>query len=79
MSSLACDELEAIGIIGPLNPQWRAMVNISQFGVIPKPHQPGKWRLITDLSSVNDGVDSQSSSLAHGSSSALEALGRELN
>ena len=36
-------------------------LRISRFGVIPKPHQPGKWRLITDLSSpkggsVNDGV-----------------------
>ena len=37
-------------------------LRISRFGVIPNPHQPGKWRLITDLSSpkggsVNDGVD----------------------
>ena len=37
------------------------MLHISRIGVIPKPHQPGKWRLITDLSSpkggsVNDGV-----------------------
>lgn len=36
-------------------------VHVSRFGVIPKPHQPGKWRLITDLSSpkgssVNDGI-----------------------
>lgn len=36
-------------IIGPLSPQWRAMVHISQFGVIPKPHQPGKWHLIFHL------------------------------
>ena len=38
-------------------------IHVSRFGVIPKPHQPGKWRLITDLSSpkgssVNDGVAS---------------------
>ena len=37
-------------------------LRVSRFGVIPKPHQSGKWRLITDLSSpkggsVNDGVD----------------------
>ena len=37
-------------------------VHISRCGVIPKPHQPGKWRLIVDLSSpkgasVNDGID----------------------
>ena len=29
-----------------------ASIHISRFGVIPKPHQPGKWRLITDLSSL---------------------------
>ena len=37
-------------------------IHISRFGVIPKRNQPGKWRLILDLSyppgaSVNDGVD----------------------
>lgn len=37
-------------------------VSISRFRVIPKPHQPGKYRLKTDLSSpkggsVNNGVD----------------------
>ena len=36
-------------------------VRISRFGVIPKPHQPGKWRLILDMShpkggSINDGI-----------------------
>ena len=36
-------------------------IHVSRFGVIPKSHQPGKWRLISDLSSpkgssVNDGV-----------------------
>ena len=35
---------------------------VSRIGVIPKPHQPGKCRLITDLSSpkgerINDGID----------------------
>ena len=37
-------------------------MHISCFGVIPKLHQPGKWRLITDLSSaegasVNNRID----------------------
>ena len=37
-------------------------LHISGFGVIPKKGQPGKWRLIVDLSSpnglsVNDGID----------------------
>ena len=36
-------------------------VHISRFRVIPKNHQPDKWRLIVDLShpsghSVNDGI-----------------------
>ena len=36
-------------------------LHISRFGVIPKNNQPGKWRLILDLSSpeghsVNDGI-----------------------
>ena len=39
-------------IVGPIDPR-SAPVNtqISPFGVIPKPNQPGKWRLIVDLSS----------------------------
>ena len=37
-------------------------LQVSSFGVIPKKGQPGKWRLIVDLSSpggasVNDGID----------------------
>ena len=28
-------------------------LHISRFGVIPKKHRPGKWRLILDLSSPN--------------------------
>ena len=36
-------------------------LHVSRFGMIPKKHQPGKWRLILDLSSpldhsVNDGI-----------------------
>ena len=43
-------------------PTSASMLHIRKsIGVIPKPHQPGKWRLITDLSSpksgsANDGV-----------------------
>ena len=45
---------------------------MSRFGVIPKPHQPVKWRLITDLSSpkgqsVNDGVAPSSCSVSYAS------------
>ena len=40
----------------------------SPFGVIPKKHKPGKWRLIVDLSSpkhfsVNDGIAKELCSL----------------
>ena len=47
-------------------------VHVSRFGVIPKPHQPGKWRLITDLSSpkgvsVNDGIDPALCSVSYAS------------
>ena len=39
------------------------------FSVLPKKHQSGKWRLITDLSSegasVNDAIDSELCSLSY--------------
>ena len=45
-------------------------VQISRFGVIPKGHTPGKWRLILDLSfpegsSVNDGIPSDLCSIQY--------------
>lgn len=45
-------------------------VHVSKFGVIPKAHQPGKWRLIVDLSapsgkSVNDGIPADLCSLSY--------------
>lgn len=45
-------------------------LHISRFGVIPKRNNPGKWRLILDLShpqgtSVNDGIDSNNCSLSY--------------
>ncbi len=48
-------------VLGPFEPSQVPGVHVSRFGVIPKPHQPGKWRLIVDLSrpigaSVNDGI-----------------------
>ena len=62
-------------IIGTLRvPQasFNTMIHVSRFGVIPKPHQPGKWRIIVDLShpegrSVNDGVEVKLCSLAYAS------------
>ena len=45
-------------------------VHINRFGIIPKGHNMGKWRLLTDLSflrgrSVNDGIDEALSSLSY--------------
>ena len=56
-------ELSLGRLLGPF--QSTAMLpqlQINRFGVIPKGHNTGKWRLITDLSfptgfSVNDGID----------------------
>lgn len=54
-------EVEAGRLLGPLPPHLAALVQTSPIGLIPKPHQPGKWRLIVDLSSpagmsVNDAI-----------------------
>ena len=64
--------MEAGYIIGPLPDEFKRQGQTSHFGVIPKPHQPGKWRLITNLSSpkgssINDGVDSELCSLTYAS------------
>ena len=55
-------EVELLNILGPFPSTSAPAVHINHFGVIPKKHQPGKWRLITDLSfpegaSVNDTID----------------------
>ena len=48
------------------------LLHFNRFGVIPKGHNTGKWRLITDLSfpegaSVNDGIDPSLCSLTYSS------------
>ena len=48
-------------VAGPFSSPPFPNLHISRFGVIPKSNQPGKWRLILDLSapaghSVNDGI-----------------------
>ena len=57
-------------LLGPF--EWSEIpdVHISRFRVIPKSNQPGKWRLIVDLShpegrSVNDGISSEICSLQY--------------
>ena len=37
-------------VIGPVSLSRVPSIQINHFGVIPKNHQPGKWRLIVDLS-----------------------------
>ena len=54
-------ESQAGRLVGPLDPKVVGLCT-SPFGVIPKKSNPGKWRLILDLSSpnarsVNDGID----------------------
>ena len=54
----------------PSPPPPLPALHVSSFGVIPKRGQPGKWRLIVDLSSlkggsVNDGIDRNRYSLQY--------------
>ena len=49
-------------VAGPFASPPVPLLHVSSFGVIPKKGQPGKWRLIVDLSSpggasVNDGIN----------------------
>ncbi len=57
-------------VVGPVNCEAGPQLQVNRFGVIPKPHQPGKWRLIVDLShprgsSVNDGIEPELCSLKY--------------
>ena len=58
-------------IIGPVAPHLAPVgTQLSHFGVIPKSSQPGKWRLILDLSSpdgrsVNGGIEPELCSLQY--------------
>ena len=63
-------ELERGRMIGPLPLSWRPHLHINRFGLIPKGHNTGKFRLITDLSfpkgaSVNDGIDPELATLSY--------------
>ena len=57
-------------MLGPFPTHPLPPLHINRFGVIPKGHNTGKWRLITDLSfpdgfSVNDGIDTALCSLSY--------------
>ncbi len=54
-------ELAAGRILGSVEPGSSHSIHINSFGLLPKGHTPGKWRLIVDLSfpaggSVNPGL-----------------------
>lgn len=54
-------ECKASRVIGPVPLTFLPLCHVSRFGVIHKHCQPGKWRLILDLSfppgrSINDGI-----------------------
>ena len=62
--------MEQGNILGPFTTSDAPRVHINRFGAIPKKHQPGRWRLITDLSfpvgtSVNDAIDPRPCSMAY--------------
>lgn len=64
------EELSYNRLAGPYHINWASHMHISRFGVIPKHHQPNKWRLIIDLShptkqSVNDGIPKSLCSLSY--------------
>ncbi len=76
------------GRLLPVQPKHhlpQSKCQISPFGVIPKRYQPGKWRLIIDLSSpedasVNDGIDARLCSLdyptVHDAAKIVRELGK---
>jgi len=64
------DEIAQGRVAGPFKKSSIPHAHISRFGVIPKSHQPNKWRLIIDLShptghSINDGIPKDLCSLTY--------------
>lgn len=73
------NEVQLGRVVGPLELDAHPKVQTSRFGVIEKPHQPGKYRLIVDLSdpegsSVNDGIEREICTLHY--TSVEEAMAR---
>ncbi len=70
ISGYIADELSKGCMLGPFPLTWRERVHVNRFGLIPKGHNTGKYRLITDLSypnrgSVNDGISPLLTSLSY--------------
>ena len=64
------NEVSLRRVAGPFPSPPMPNLHVSSFGVIPKKGQPGKWRLIVDLSSpggssVNDGINAEDFSLQY--------------
>ena len=65
------EELNLGRIVGPFEKgDLQPPVHIHRFGIIPKKHQEGKYRLIVDMSypdgeSINDGIDPDVCSLTY--------------
>jgi len=70
VSAYIAEERERGVLLGPFEKAEVPEVHLNRFGVIPKSGQPGKWRLIVDLShpeggSVNDSIQPELCSLQY--------------
>ena len=68
ISDFLSSKVRAGRVLAPIEPEVAASVQINRFCLVPKGHQPGKWRLIVDLSfprgcSVNDAIEPEVCSL----------------
>ena len=71
-----CAKGRMLGPFSKVEAQTLPALHVNRFGVIPKGHGTGKWRLITDLSyppgkSVNDGIAPELCSLSYTSVAGL--------
>ena len=63
-------EVKLSRVAGPIASPNLPKIHYSRFGVMPKNHQPNKWRLIVDLShprnhSFNDGIPKELCSIKY--------------
>ncbi len=63
-------ELEVGRLVGPLKKALAPLLHISPIGLVPKAHQPDKWRMIVDLSfppghSINEGISPELASMTY--------------
>ena len=77
------NELARGRMLGPFPPAWKKFLHVNRFGLIPKGHGTGKYRLITDLSypqgaSVNDGIDPSLTSLSYTSVDSVAQVVQQL-